>query len=578
MQVYNVHRPISSPNWISECKGFNNHIGMIDGFVCKIDDYSQLHHRGKEITCLNGHQLKVIYNDRNGNKVYKHVERESSESSMGFLTGVKAMSEDKEQIEVAYMSQWHKDLQDCFNSDEIEHDFPNIHRRADIYLKKGKVVVEFQYSKISRHDVHWRTISYIKVGIRILWVIDSGNEAYTQFIPIKKRSICVIVFPPLDWRYMSFIGHTAVFISIGDVFYLFNPSSPIREGVFAVISSFTRDIFIEKLKLFRCQKNMKGINISYIPRVLDSFYIIQSMKYIPYSKKIQIRGLLFTGKFAPLQKTMTEDVSRITMIVSFYRIIRQWGNSRKLYVLFNKLFDSFSTSNITVVANIGECRKDSTGICVVSGRNKNEYIKFKKLIERSLNMGIESIEDALFYFLLHCGNLSNIPNEKLFKILKSGKRLNKINPFLLYPTYAQFLSKYSIVDIKVKHSLSLRWGEYCEITKEYELIGYSESTVFIFYFIPLDHSGFPVTMDIIFDIFFIGSIMEHNKRCLNRSIDFNGKVLKLVIFFSSGKHIVLRTNGANYGKAKKLFEMNRYLSNWCKLAPIIYKEELVDFR
>lgn len=84
---------------------------------------------------------------------------------------------------------WHTFWQSKFaqvRHAEIEKKFPKLeesikNRRADVYLRSEKVVIEIQHSCISQEEVENRNEDYKRYGLKLFWLIDATDESTFSF-------------------------------------------------------------------------------------------------------------------------------------------------------------------------------------------------------------------------------------------------------------------------------------------------------------------------------------------------------------------------------------------------------------
>jgi competence protein CoiA len=62
----------------------------------------------------------------------------------------------------------------------LEHHFPQIGRRADVYWPAQKIVFEVQLSPISAEEVSARTRDYNKIGYQVIWILHDSRFNRTR--------------------------------------------------------------------------------------------------------------------------------------------------------------------------------------------------------------------------------------------------------------------------------------------------------------------------------------------------------------------------------------------------------------
>ena len=69
------------------------------------------------------------------------------------------------------MSEWHREWQAMFSDGEKEKWFEKKHR-ADVYLPKEDIIIEFQHSDLTPRMFVERSVFYTKRGMKIIWLFD----------------------------------------------------------------------------------------------------------------------------------------------------------------------------------------------------------------------------------------------------------------------------------------------------------------------------------------------------------------------------------------------------------------------
>lgn len=99
---------------------------------------------------------------------------------------------------------WHNWWQSNFADTEVAH--PRRpggvkDRRADAVIHDGCTVLEFQHSRISRHEVHARNADYALHSKRVLWVVDGTASVRATYLPVADA---YLLHFDETWMYDSF--------------------------------------------------------------------------------------------------------------------------------------------------------------------------------------------------------------------------------------------------------------------------------------------------------------------------------------------------------------------------------------
>jgi len=78
------------------------------------------------------------------------------------------------------------DLKTLFPNGQLEVTFSAISRRADFYLPLFQLVIEIQLSPISKEEIMARVEDYKRIGLSVIWLINSGFERKNQHLVFEK--------------------------------------------------------------------------------------------------------------------------------------------------------------------------------------------------------------------------------------------------------------------------------------------------------------------------------------------------------------------------------------------------------
>jgi hypothetical protein len=78
------------------------------------------------------------------------------------------------------------DLKTLFPNGQLEVTFSAISRRADFYLPSFQLVIEIQLSPISKEEIVARVEDYKRIGLSVIWLINSGFERKNQHLVFEK--------------------------------------------------------------------------------------------------------------------------------------------------------------------------------------------------------------------------------------------------------------------------------------------------------------------------------------------------------------------------------------------------------
>lgn len=115
------------------------------------------------------------------------------------------------------VGQWHAKWQNLFSKTEIKIE----NRRADAIVgPNAEIVLEFQHSWISEHDVSARNSDYKNFGKKIVWIVD-GTEL--QILNDPYRSYKILDTRNKKWLVENFKDCRSIFIDISEKIYSVDP-------------------------------------------------------------------------------------------------------------------------------------------------------------------------------------------------------------------------------------------------------------------------------------------------------------------------------------------------------------------
>ena len=123
------------------------------------------------------------------------------------------------------MTQWHIDWQQQFTN--CEKSYPKVHngqlkhRRSDVDLN-DKLLIEFQYSPISKEEVSNRKHDYSLHNKNIIWMIH-GDDTITVS-KLKNSNRIFLEFHKEPWKFQSFTQYDSIYLDINSEIYKIDPN------------------------------------------------------------------------------------------------------------------------------------------------------------------------------------------------------------------------------------------------------------------------------------------------------------------------------------------------------------------
>ena len=185
--------------------------------IIEVNDYTDDHE--SHVVCKNNHEL--IYVNRS-NRCVSHFRHKNN----------------------SIISEWHVEWQNHFNNREKL--FPKLQqsikeRYADVL--SGDMVIEFQYSPITREEVGNRKHDYQLHAKNVIWVIN-GDKCIVDNLAYHNR---VFITFASSWQYNSFLSYDYIFINVKDLLYEVCPNV-VKSGMIDVGQPIHKAKFISQVQ------------------------------------------------------------------------------------------------------------------------------------------------------------------------------------------------------------------------------------------------------------------------------------------------------------------------------------------
>ena len=135
------------------------------------------------------------------------------------------------------MTKWHLDWQESFDLKFREISIGN--RRADICI--DNIVVEFQYSRITKELVDNRLNNYKSHNKQLIWLID-GSESVECMLGLNNKYI--LTFKTLFWKFESFTSNDIIFIEIKNQIFKIKPNH-VKSNMISPLNVIDKLTFID---------------------------------------------------------------------------------------------------------------------------------------------------------------------------------------------------------------------------------------------------------------------------------------------------------------------------------------------
>ena len=201
---------------------FQSCIAIVNGKQQNASSY--VHEKSNRIECYNGHELKFS----KGVKVKSYFSHKHSEDLHG-----------------SEMTKWHTDWQSKFEITEQKFSKKQNQvrtRYADAVLSKTNTI-EFQHSKIAKHEIDARMHDYSLHGVTITWVIHGATDV-TLNNSIHGE---YLVFKTSPWKVESFTSYDFVYVHVKDRICAFTPRD-VGPSKMVSTKSFSINQFIQNMK------------------------------------------------------------------------------------------------------------------------------------------------------------------------------------------------------------------------------------------------------------------------------------------------------------------------------------------
>ena len=281
------------------------------------------------------------------------------------------------------ISKWHSAWQNEFETKEFA--FKKINnqikeRRADVYINKHNLVIEFQHSQITKEEVDNRKHDYSLHNANIIWVID-GNK-YVEKTDLDNSR----VFLTLNsiWLYDSFTSYNIIYIDYQENIYKLFPKE-VKNKMIDVDKPFNKINFIQMIN----QNN-------------NDLYDNK----LPYQCTLCVDQLgAGNGKtYGIIQKLESDNFSHYKQFI----VVTKQHSAKK--IIYDEFTKQISNKKLNFITNLQLLNKDTLD-------KDRKYIL--KYTNNKINTDCQMIICTIDSLMFNLGNNSVNGTDKFIKIIQS---------------------------------------------------------------------------------------------------------------------------------------------------------------